>query len=362
VFVLICAAAWGERVVFCDGTEEEGRLFYRKGKLYLDTGGRVLELDKHRIASITDRGDTWNEYRRRRDAADENSADDMLELARWCAEHFLMPEAMACYRKVLKVDPDNYEARTALGYVEDNGRWVRWPEAEYRWREARLRCGDVKGYTELALWCLNKGVTDGLKECSFYLLRLDPFHESALKWARRFLERDRFTLDRPPLERAAVLKVGTEPLCAGTLFAVLFGGTDGKGLAGCEAFAPVSGTVDYVQLPWEDLPPGSKRKAGRENFVILRSGSYRVALYGLSKGSCPLEAGRPVKAGEPVGKVGTPAGGNGTLELRVLNADSFSVPVRFSRCLAGRGKAAPKPAENHVPAAGETVAAARGAP
>ena len=321
-----------ERLRFCDGTTEEGELSYDGKELILKTGDRNIRVSKLKIARIEDRGDTYKKYRLLYDACDFNSIDNLMELARWCEKRFLVPEALSLYAKVLKIDTNDFDAREALGYIEDNGKWHRYPEDEYRYREAKLRCGDIKGYEDITNWCSTNGVSEGQKACSFYLLRLDPFHSEALKWAKPFLKEDRHSLTRPPLDRFVVSKFNDEPANAFTVFQVCFRAVFGEKLPAKSILSPIDGKVSYISAAYDDLPETEKRKPERENFVLIEGNGFSVVIYGIAKGSAEVGSGCKVRAGDTLAKVGNPMGGEPGIIMKVLNADSFSIPVIFARC------------------------------
>jgi len=55
---------------------------------------------------------------------DMSNPDQVLTLAQWCTDHDYPTNSRGYYRAVLKLDPDNEAARTAMGYVRsDNGAW-----------------------------------------------------------------------------------------------------------------------------------------------------------------------------------------------------------------------------------------------
>jgi hypothetical protein len=90
--------------------------------------------DAARIAA----GDTTRAaYRRLRDKA-PNTVAGQVELARWCLEKKLLPEARAHYTRVVELSPDHAEAREKLGFRRVDGVWLNQREvAEGRERAAK---------------------------------------------------------------------------------------------------------------------------------------------------------------------------------------------------------------------------------
>lgn len=332
-FIMLVQIILAEKVILTDGTEEQGELSYRNGALTLDTGANQLLLQKHRIARIDERGDTYADYRIRYEACDKNSIDHLFELARWCESRFLLPEMIALYEKIVEIDPQNHDARNALGFVFDNNKWRREPADEYRIKEMQLRCGDKAGYEELALWCANNAVTEGLKDCSFYLLRLDPFSQSAIKWAKSFLERDARPLARIPLAGALVANIGEgSSSTAFNLFSLQLASSAGE-LIGEPVFSPCDGKVLYVSAAYEDRKKDDKPLPERENFIVIKSSGKLVTMFGIAANSAMVGTGADVRAGQLLAKVGNPVGGVPTLIVRVTNDDHFSIPVMFDKCV-----------------------------
>ncbi|MFA4986652.1 MAG: hypothetical protein WC712_08720 [Candidatus Brocadiia bacterium] len=360
VLVLALAVAssglcWAEKVQFTDGTNCDGELTCDGTQLSLRSGDKILKFDKLKVTGITDRADTYTEYRRRYDACPQRSVENLSALARWCEEHFLIPEAREIYDRILTLEPDNYAARTLLGYVRDRESWRRFPEAEYRDREARLRVGDVKGYEDLATWCAASGVSGGLKDCSFYILRLDAFHVNALKWARPFLEQEKISLPAAPLDEFTVASLG--PVGAASafeLFSVRLAGVDGSSLLGRPVTSPVAGRVEYASAQWPDLPDGEKEASARENFVLIRVGSRLVYIGGFALDGFAATTGADVTPGAALGRVGRPMGGAPGVILRVLDEDRFSTPVFLAHCYIGSRDGYVE-ANDHPLAAGETI-------
>lgn len=58
----------------------------------------------------------------------ENTAAANADLARWCAANGLADRAAVHWTAVIRLDPNNAEARTALGQVQRGNTWV--PAAE----------------------------------------------------------------------------------------------------------------------------------------------------------------------------------------------------------------------------------------
>lgn len=63
-------------------------------------------------------------------AATPAEAEQHYELARWCKQNLLNAQHRYHLQITIKLDPDHSRARTALGYANDEGRWIRLPELQ----------------------------------------------------------------------------------------------------------------------------------------------------------------------------------------------------------------------------------------
>ncbi len=64
------------------------------------------------------------EYRKLATAASDD-AEAHFELARWCKGNHLNAQSRHHLQRTLAIDPDHSKARAALGYVENDGKWIR---------------------------------------------------------------------------------------------------------------------------------------------------------------------------------------------------------------------------------------------
>lgn len=69
------------------------------------------------------------EYREKVAATPAN-AEQHYELARWCKQSLLNAQYRYHLQITIKLDPDHSRARTALGYANDEGRWIRLTELQ----------------------------------------------------------------------------------------------------------------------------------------------------------------------------------------------------------------------------------------
>jgi len=85
----------------------------------------IVNVEKDRVARIEKKTSPWRRYRAKRRRCPDDAAGH-LRLAQWCERQGLGPERLDELEMVIALDPDNAEARTALGYVRsENGKWGR---------------------------------------------------------------------------------------------------------------------------------------------------------------------------------------------------------------------------------------------
>ncbi len=105
----------------------------------LDQGSRVEpEVAVKRLAADRARSALLAQYANRRSQA-LATADSQLELASWCDEHGLKPQALAHYLRVLSLDSTRDVVWKRLGYKRQNDRWMKAEDAAAARRIAEQR-------------------------------------------------------------------------------------------------------------------------------------------------------------------------------------------------------------------------------
>ncbi|GAB6166470.1 hypothetical protein JCM19992_24700 [Thermostilla marina] len=84
--------------------------------------GVLLSFERTQIDKIERLRPDQREYLSIRETTPD-TVEGHLELAQWCAEHYLTDERRAELRRVLQLDPDNARARALLGYVKTEDGW-----------------------------------------------------------------------------------------------------------------------------------------------------------------------------------------------------------------------------------------------
>ncbi len=103
-----------------------GRLVERSpaGEYRIETAaGATVTLSRRQVVRVV-RQDAIDVEYVARSRAQPDTAEAHRQLAQWCQEHKLSPEAEHHFRRLLELDPTDAEARLELGYQQHQGRWM----------------------------------------------------------------------------------------------------------------------------------------------------------------------------------------------------------------------------------------------
>jgi len=90
----------------------------------IDVGGGVISVPATRVERIVKGRTPLDEYDERAAHLGAEDADGWRSLGLWASQQGLGSQARQAYHRVLKLAPDDAEARRALGYVRLGGRWM----------------------------------------------------------------------------------------------------------------------------------------------------------------------------------------------------------------------------------------------
>lgn len=129
VALTVAGAAWADVVVLTNGDKVEGKILEEgSSAIRIITKYGEITISRRRIARIVKETEEHAEYRKKT----EELAKEHVKLAQWCKEKGLEEEAKTHFETALELDPENADARKALGYVKRGAKWVKAdsPEAK----------------------------------------------------------------------------------------------------------------------------------------------------------------------------------------------------------------------------------------
>ena len=122
-----CSAITAADVIYLtNGGKVRGRIVEETSRqIVMKTAGGTTVLLRDEVATI-ERGATIEElYAERLAKIDPASASARFDLGRWLEDQGDRVRARREFKKVLKLDPDHAPARAKLGYVRQEGAWVK---------------------------------------------------------------------------------------------------------------------------------------------------------------------------------------------------------------------------------------------
>jgi hypothetical protein len=171
---LIAGAAAADIVVLTSGARLEGTLVNagqspRKNYVIKTDSGEIT-IDKAQVKEVITQSPEERQYERIRFSF-ADSALEQWKLAEWCRENGLSAQRTAHLERVVELDPDHKQARTALGFskidgkwnrredaltargfVQYRGRWMLPQDAEIQERKAKLEASQKAWFLKLRQW------------------------------------------------------------------------------------------------------------------------------------------------------------------------------------------------------------------
>src|SRR5262245_58235919 len=302
-----------------------------------------------------DRDALGDEFEARRQKRPDDVASH-LKLAAWARSSGLADAAQTEDEAALALDPENVDARKALGWVREAGTWRRVSDV----LAEKLQALPAKALAErldLAAWCGDNGDPEDRWQLLVDVAVADPLNKRMLALIKPLLEqREQHTVLTPPLAgtwRAEVDKSGHHQAKAYAIHAIDFTrvGPDGRLSRGAGKrledyygfdsliLAAADGTVRMVEDGFPDLPPGTAGDFDEANSIGIEHAAHEWTDYGqIRQGSALVHEGDVVKAGQPIARVGN-SGASGmphlhfTLDMPVFassgEGDWLSIPWRL---------------------------------
>jgi len=127
--ILLLAACPGlalaDEVYLKGGAKFSGRIEQQTDTMVtINIGDGVVGVPMVRVDRIVKGHSPLDEYDNRAKALAQNDAAGWRTLGRWASQQGLSAQARDAYQKVLLLVPDDPEARAALGFVQQDGRWM----------------------------------------------------------------------------------------------------------------------------------------------------------------------------------------------------------------------------------------------
>lgn len=119
------AIALADEVYLKGGAKFSGRIEEQTDTMVtINIGDGVVGLPMARVDRIVKGHSPLDEYDNRAKALAQDDAAGWRTLGRWASQQGLSAQAREAYQKVLLHAPDDAEARGALGFVLQDGRWM----------------------------------------------------------------------------------------------------------------------------------------------------------------------------------------------------------------------------------------------
>ena len=337
----------------------------------IDVSGQITYLPDG--VKVAGRKFTWKQIRSLEDSAPsadalaaelqarlQKRADTVpahLQLGEWARGCGLDDAAQAEFEAALALDPENTQARKALGWVKVAGAWTRAEDVCAE--KLRALSGDATAQKlEIAAWCGDNGDPRDEWKLLVEVAVADPWNARMIALLKPIVEqKEPHTVLLPPIAgtwRAEVDKTRHHQAKAFAFEAIDFRKVDEKGKTfrgtgqqledyyGFDSVirAAADGIVSQVEDQYPDLPPGVGGKFDEANYIGIEHTPKESTDYGhIRQGSALVHVGDVVKAGQPIARVGN-SGASGiphlhfTLDTPVFdgsgNGEWIGIPWRFS--------------------------------
>jgi hypothetical protein len=118
----LASTVFADEIVLRNGSAFTGVVREEGDRVIIEMDFGTMTFKKVDVRSISKGSDPYSEFETR--AKGVTDVKGMLELAVWAREKGLGAKAMELYRRILTLDPDQPDARKALGYEKAAGQWL----------------------------------------------------------------------------------------------------------------------------------------------------------------------------------------------------------------------------------------------
>ena len=125
LLILLPTAVFADEIFLKGGAKFTGRIQEETATMVtIDIGDGVIGVARSRIDHIVKGKSALDEYDERAAKLKPKDAAGWRSLGSWAAQQGLSAQSRQAYQNVLTSLPNDQEARTALGYVQYQGKWV----------------------------------------------------------------------------------------------------------------------------------------------------------------------------------------------------------------------------------------------
>ncbi|MEN8150359.1 MAG: hypothetical protein ABFS86_11090 [Planctomycetota bacterium] len=124
--LLLAGVAAADTLYLKNGRKFDGRVVSETAtKVVFEIRGIGSQtFSKEDVDRIEKGASIFDEYDERIAKTDAEDPAAQFALGKWCMENGLRKEGRKAFKTVIKLTPDHKEARTALGYIRGDGRWM----------------------------------------------------------------------------------------------------------------------------------------------------------------------------------------------------------------------------------------------
>src|SRR5262245_27897542 len=123
ILATLCSTASADELTLRNGSTFSGATREQVDRVTVETEYGTMTFKKIDVRSIVKSRNVVDEYDER--LARASSTQDLLDLAAWATEKGMKARADDLHRRVIARDPDQADARRALGYERVDGVWLR---------------------------------------------------------------------------------------------------------------------------------------------------------------------------------------------------------------------------------------------
>jgi uncharacterized protein YkwD len=141
----LCSAASADVVLLTNGGKVRGKVIKENSReVVVRTAGGTTVVPRDEVAGIEKGATTEELYKKRLAKIDPSSAEARYSLGRWLEGQGARVLARREFKKVIEIEPDHRFAREKLGYIKQDGAWVRAITAKTpkgKAKKRRIRAG-----------------------------------------------------------------------------------------------------------------------------------------------------------------------------------------------------------------------------